>query len=111
MDFKEAAAEALAAQGMQAAIDHADSGESSWSDVAAALFRMYGMMHPEGFMTEDVRAWSDKLGFDDPPDNRAWGAVARILQATKEIESCGVEKQKSLSCHRSYKTVWKLVKN
>ena len=104
-------AESLATLGIQAAIDHAEDVSPSWPEIAAKLFEMYGTMHPEGFMTEDVRNWSVKIGFEPPPDERAWGGIARQLASRGLIKSLDVAKQRSANCHGSFKTVWQLVRS
>lgn len=101
----------LAQQGAETgalvAASHADRQVDDWSVVALLLFKYYARMHPEGFMTEDVRAWADKIGVEPPPDNRAWGWVAKKLASEGEIYAAGYDKQKSANCHASPKTVWK----
>ncbi len=103
--------EELAILGMQAAEDHAEEVSPGWPEIASKLFWMYGTIHPEGFMTEDVRTWAIKIGFEPPPDERAWGSVARKLAASGVIKSLDVAKQRSVNCHGSFKTVWQLVKS
>ena len=73
------AARAGAEAGMLKASAHADRVSDKWTERSMELFKLYGRMRRDGFMTEDVRAWAEKLGMDQPPDNRAWGLVARRL--------------------------------
>jgi hypothetical protein len=94
--------------GMLVAASHADRAESEWTEQAEVLFKLYARFHPDGFMTEDVRVWSVKLGFTPPPDNRAWGYVTRSLAKQGYIEATGYGKQRSATCHGSPKTIWKL---
>ena len=94
--------------GMALAASHADRVHDDWTKTAAIVFKLYAKFHPNGFMTEDVRVWSDKLGLPKPPDQRAWGAVASRLAKEGYIKPAGYEKQRSATCHRSPKTVWKL---
>lgn len=101
-------AEMGADAGMLIAASHADRELNNWSFSAKQLFELYALQHPEGFMTEDVRVWADKLGFDAPPDNRAWGYIAKAMAKDGVVEACGFAKQRSASCHGSPKTVWKL---
>lgn len=93
---------------MTLAASHAERVSEGWVDEAQLMFRMYAQMHPEGFLTEDVRIWASKIGLGDPPDRRAWGFVARRASADGYVRSIGFEKQKSSNCHGSPKTVWKL---
>lgn len=99
-------AELGADAGMAVAAAHADR-DGDWSENAEKLFRMYATMHPQGFMTEEVRVWSEKLGFEPPPDNRAWGFVARRLSRDGYIKAMGFRKQVSSNCHGSPKTLWR----
>lgn len=94
--------------GMMVATAHANRVSAGWSDDAEELFVLYAIQHPSGFMTEDVRAWAEKLGFASPPDNRAWGTVARKVARDGHIYAAGYSKQKSATCHGSPKTLWKL---
>lgn len=99
-------ADALADAGMTLAASHADRTVQNWSEDAGELFRLYATLHPEGFLTEDVRKWADKLGFPTPPDNRAWGYVARRAALEGYVRSAGFRRQKSTACHGSAKTLW-----
>lgn len=94
--------------GMLVAASHADRTTADWTSEAEILFKLHARFHPEGFMTEDVRAWAVKLGFTSPPDNRAWGYVAKSLARQGYIEAIGYGKQRSATCHGSPKTIWKL---
>lgn len=89
------------------AASKADRVIEGWSESAIQLFEMYANMHPDGFMTEEVRIWAEKLGFDAPPDNRAWGYVAQKASREGIVKSAGYAAQQSANCHRSPKTVWK----
>jgi len=94
--------------GMLLAASHADRTIENWSDQATVLFKLYAKMHPDGFMTEDVRVWVDKFGFPHAPDQRAWGVVATRLSRQGYINSAGYGRQRSANCHRAPKTIWKL---
>jgi len=94
--------------GMMTAAAHAERVNSGWASDAEDLFVLYAIQHPDGFMTEDVRVWAEKLGFDSPPDNRAWGFVARKVARAGHVYAAGYSKQKSATCHGSPKTIWKL---
>lgn len=94
--------------GMLVAASHADRLNNDWTEDSTNVFKLYARLHPQGFMTEDVRLWSVKLGFTEPPDNRAWGYIARSLANQGYIEAVGYGKQRSATCHGSPKTIWKL---
>lgn len=94
--------------GMTLASSRADRAEENWTEKSVELFKLYSRMHRDGFMTEDVRAWAEKLGMPPPPDNRAWGMVARKLSRQGAIEAIGYGKQRSATCHGSPKTIWRI---
>lgn len=102
----------LAQQGAETgallAASHADRETEGWVDQATVLFKLYAKMHPDGFMTEDVRVWADKFGFPHAPDQRAWGGIAHRLVRQGYIQSAGYGRQRSANCHRAPKTIWKL---
>lgn len=102
-------AKAAGEVGAAVAASHANRLHDKWSEDAMGLFRLYAIQHPEGFLTEEVRRWADKLGFAAPPDNRAWGSVARRAATLGYVKSTGVRRQASTTCHGSMKTVWRQV--
>lgn len=101
-------AELGAQTGMMRSANRANRATDDWSENAKLLFGYYARMHRDGFMTEDVRAWANKLGFPEPPDNRAWGLVARNLARAGTICAVGYGKQRSVTCHGSPKTIWRM---
>lgn len=103
--LNEQLAELSANVGMTLAASHADRAQENWSDEALDLFRLYAVQHPEGFLTEDVRAWADKLGFAPPPDGRAWGYIARRANREGLVKSSGY--QKARSSNNSPKVLWR----
>lgn len=100
-------ANASADASMVLAASHADRVEENWSNDALELFNLYALQHPEGFLTEEVRAWAEKLGFAPPPDNRAWGHVAKRASQAGRVVAAGFRKQRSTTCHGSPKTLWR----
>lgn len=94
--------------GMMRSTNKADRVKDDWSREAEALFQYYARMHRDGFMTEDVRVWAGKLGFPEPPDNRAWGMIARKLAKAGYVSAVGYGKQRSVTCHGSPKTIWRM---
>jgi len=101
----------LAKQGRDAgamlAASKADRFMEGWSQTALEYFQLYANMKPQGFMTEDVRVWAEKIGFSAPPDNRAWGYVAQRARRVGTVQPCGYAPQSSSNCHCSPKTIWK----
>ena len=99
----------LAVQGMEAAADHAERENEGWNQMAFEAFVRYVAAVKEPFMTEEVRWYAEALGVPEPPDNRAWGAVAMRAKRAGLIVSTGYAPQKSVNTHRSPKTLWKSV--
>lgn len=104
-------AEVGANTGMLIAASHADRVREAWTHEALSMFHLYATLHPEGFMTEEVRVWASSMGFASPPDNRAWGFIAKKHLKDGLIESAGYGKQRSTTCHGSPKTIWKIKRN
>jgi hypothetical protein len=65
-----------ARDGMRRAAAHADAVLPHWSDRALALLAQF-VRESRGreFITPDFRRYAVDLGFDSPPEPRAWGAV------------------------------------
>lgn len=100
-------AEAGADAGMTVAASHADRTYSGWSDDAVEFFALFARRSGDNpFMTEEVRAWAEKLGFPPPPDSRAWGHVAKRAAISGAVRKIGYDKQRSATCHGSPKTLW-----
>lgn len=101
--------ETLADTGATLAASHADREIDDWTDQAIKIFQLFSMRCKEDgetFMTEQVRAWAEKCGLPPPPDNRAWGYVARQCARKGWVKAKGFGKQESVSCHGSPKTIW-----
>lgn len=97
--------------GALVAASHAERESEGWTDQALQFFELYAQMQTDGFMTEDVRSWAEKIGFPPPPDSRAWGYVAKTLARKGVVVASGHGKQRSSNCHGSFKTIWKLNRN
>lgn len=93
--------------GIQRAVDHANKETPSWSDRAVELFLAYCQENKgANFMTEDVRWYAEALGLPEPPDKRAWGAIAVMAKRRGLIRSNGYAPQKAVNAHCAPKTVW-----
>lgn len=100
-------AEQGAVAGMVMAASHADRETEDWSKEAMSYFRLFAAMNKgKSFLTEEVRSWAEKMGFETPPDNRAWGFVARRAATEGVVRKLGYAAQKSVTCHGSPKTLW-----
>ncbi len=93
--------------GMKQALDHANAVNNQWQVQALTFFFRYCLEHRnESFMTEDVRWWAEESGLPEPPDKRAWGAIANIAKRRGLIRSIGYAPQKATNAHCAPKTVW-----
>ena len=95
--------------GIERAVDRADREQENWSDEAHRALERYCQAHPSGgFLTEDVRAWAERLGLVAAPDNaRAWGAVMQRAQRYRLIRAVGYAPARS--SHLSPKVLWEAV--
>lgn len=105
--LNEQLAEAGANAGMTVAASRADRESAGWSDDARTFFELFACKSgDEPFMTEEVRAWAEKMGFPPPPDSRAWGHVAKRAAMDGLVRHAGYGRQRSATCHGSPKTLW-----
>lgn len=86
------------------AASHADREIADWSKNALAFFDLYAHQKPDGFLTEEVRAWAEKMGFPPPPDDRAWGHIAKKAAKQGIVVPIGYAKAKS--SNNSPKVLW-----
>lgn len=102
--------EQLKQQGIEQAINHADSiPPFNWSDKAYNFLTSWLGTVPVGysFMAEDVRVLAEKRNVVPvPPSKRSWGAI--LLKARKEglIISNGINVVKNPQAHRCFATLW-----
>lgn len=98
---------ALARDGMNRAIEHADRVEPSWSERATAILLDYATTHSE-FMAEDVRVHAHKvMGLPNPPDPRSWGAVVNNAVRGGVIVRDRYELTKIPPAHATPRPVWR----
>lgn len=96
-------------RGIKASADHAEAVAEGWQAAAYRLFCAYARTHRE-FMTEDVRVFArNNALLDEPPDARAWGAVAIRARRAGLVRSIGYACQRDPKSHRSPKPIWSLV--
>lgn len=86
------------------AASHADREIHNWSDDALSFFELYAQQKPDGFLTEDVRTWAEKMGFPPPPDERAWGHIAKKAAKAGVVVPIGYAKARS--SNNSPKVLW-----
>lgn len=86
---------------------HADKEEAAWSVKASILFVDYARDIAKGkpFLTETARAWAESQGLPPPPDNRAWGFVAKAMREAGHIVFDGYAPAKT--SNGSPKTQWR----
>jgi hypothetical protein len=100
-------AKRLRDDGISRAARHA--GEQ-WQARAFDLFKQYALTH-DVFMTEDVRAWAHaRRLIVEPPDRRAWGAVAVRAKKLGVIAFDHIAQQRDPKSHRSPGHVWRVVR-
>ena len=104
--FDSKAAHANADQAMARALDHADQVRPGWSNDALRLWRDYARTHPS-FRTEDVRAHAQAHGFPPPPDERAWGMIARRAKAGRLVANDGYVTSRRPVAHARPVTLWR----
>ena len=84
----------------------ADHAGDVWKQEAFACFVAYARTHKQ-FTTEDVRAFA--LGLGEPPDLRAWGAVALRAKRAKIIRAAGAVSAKARNVHGNLVTLWETI--
>ena len=91
-------------EGMQSAVDHAESAWDGWKKLALAAFKEHAQSH-DTFTTEDVRA--DHLSVPPPPEPRAWGAIATEAKKLGYVAHAGFVQAQSVKVHRMWVRVWR----
>jgi hypothetical protein len=76
---------------------------NEWVAIALDAVRKHAMTN-KYFTTEQVRA--AYVDLPEPPDRRAWGAVARKAQKEGLIQSHGWVRAQSLTVHGMVVTMW-----
>lgn len=94
-------------QGALLASQHADSASMDWTQQASCLFVDFSKAVKKGqpFLTEDARAWAESQGLPPPPDNRAWGFIAKAMSQCGHVVSEGYAPAKS--SNGSPKVLWR----
>lgn len=90
--------------GASRAAAHADRVSDGWQEAASTAFRKFAEAHAEPFITEDVRAANPQL--TAPPDNRAWGHIARSASLSGIVQKVGTRSAKAPGVHRTITTLW-----
>jgi hypothetical protein len=95
-------------QGALTAAQHADWDSMGWTQKASILFLDYArdVMLGQPFLTEDARAYAETKGLALPPDNRAWGFIAKAMRESGHIVFAGYAPAKS--SNGSPKCQWRL---
>jgi hypothetical protein len=95
----------LKEDGMQRAVDHANTVTTGWSEKAFDFLKGYIAINPL-FMTEDVRYASQGI-VPSPPSQRAWGYVIRRAVQEGLIFRHDIKPVKNIKAHRANASVWK----
>jgi hypothetical protein len=96
----------LAEKGITESHEHAENVDPEWSRLAVERFREYAKIN-DVFMTEDVREWSYKAGFPAPPNEGAWGWVARAAASAGIMHRDGTREAKSPGQHGKPMALWR----
>jgi len=105
MTFDLFSGQELRDQGIQKAVDNADSQIENWSQRAYEFLVEYCKTN-KGFMTEDVRNASLKV-LESPPSNRAWGGIMVRARKAGLITPNGFKNVKNKKAHCTPATYWK----
>lgn len=95
-------------QGALAAAEHAEAESMGWTQQASILFMDYArdVVLGQPFLTEDARAYAESKGLPLPPDNRAWGFIAKAMREAGHITFAGYAPAKS--SNGSPKNLWRI---
>lgn len=91
-------------EGISQSVDNANVKNNKWSESAYNFLVEYIKTNKE-FMAEDVRVASKGV-VEDPPSNRAWGAIFVLAKKNKLIKSLGFQNVKNPKAHRTPATLW-----
>lgn len=86
LDFTAARAERDA--GMNRAHDAAARRDEEWPDLAYGFLVRYATTHAE-FISEELTAMADRMGYGSPADPRAWGAIFQRAARAGVIQRIG----------------------
>ena len=91
--------------GIHQAVRHADSVDPSWSELALRYFTLYAGYN-RTFLTEEVRSTAEDAGFPVPPDERAWGSVARTAARRGIVAHAGYVASRQAQGHHGPRSLW-----
>jgi hypothetical protein len=92
--------------GMQLALEHAESESEDWGEVAYAFLLRFVMFHAYPFISEDVSDSSkEDPTFPQPPTDRAWGAIYRRAVKNGLIHQVGAGRSRRR--HASICPLWR----
>ena len=94
-------------EGIQKAVDNAESKEEGWSDTAYQYFKIYINNKPRGFkfMIEDFREYI-RGTLPLPPSKRAFGVLAIRGKRDRLIAKAGHGQVVNPTAHRCFASVW-----
>lgn len=74
----------------QDAAEHANSAvRPDWTLEAARWLYLHAASSDVPVLVEEARTWAESLGFELPPDGRAWGGVARAAKKMGLVKPAG----------------------
>lgn len=94
----------LSIEGANRAAKSANNAFPNWTDRALYLIVKFARNNKQ-FTIEDVRIANPE--FEEPPEPRAWGQVARQAKDRKFIEKIGIVSAKSKTVHNMNINLWK----
>lgn len=99
--------------GIYRAVKHADDVQKDWQIMAyEMLLEFIEFSDGKPFMCEEVRAFASKnSSLQEPPTNRAWGAVIHRAKGNGIIKHCGFGQVENPKAHQANASIWKGVTN
>ncbi len=98
--------ERLKQEGMQRAIENADSRIANWSISAYNLFLTYLKTVTQPFMAEDFRKFAESKGLETPLTKRAYGPIMVRAKKEKLIKSIGYSHTDNPIAHNNLAGLW-----
>lgn len=93
-------------KGIKAALDNANRVDPGWGDKVYNLLKDFIKVYSGPFQFEDFRMSISGL-IAEPPNKRAYGAIAARAAREGLITRVGYAPVKNVDAHRAFATVWK----
>lgn len=99
-------ADLLKEDGIERSLNHANQESPNWSDRALTLLKEFLTYCSTPFMTENFRAYAQKMGLEEPPSKRAFGGVITKAKGLGWIKSVGLGPVSNPTAHRAFASIW-----